>query len=47
MNYIDGNENCKTNSDNSQEQTNEQYYVNMMQEAGSTDKCCTNTHTAF
>ena len=36
-------ENCKRNTDNGQEPTNEQHYVNMRQENSITVKCCTNT----
>ena len=43
MKEVDGTENCKTNTDNSQEPTSEQHYVNMKQETGTTEEYCTNT----
>ena len=43
MKQLDGTENCKTNTGNSQEQTREQHYINMRQEAGTIEKYCTNT----
>ena len=43
MKEVERTENRKTNTDIRQEPTSEKHYVNIRQEAGTTEKCCTNT----